>query len=429
MPRNYDSLRKTHFEIGRVCDYLSSGTINRFETGAELGSLFLMAALVAPAWNTPIKHGPISQYSMLILPTGAGKEAYTVSGIRKVLKFIVQGGDERSGTIVAKKKPSSHVGLYNMLRKCPGLVITYDEMGSVFQSILSSGAASSSQLIGTALLESYMGPDSIDGTATKDEKNSTDEVLWPIPSIIGGMTIDSLLSISKLPAFQNDGLLGRFELVTNDQEIMPCEQDELKDGGPPSKEDVEILLNASGEVLRAVKNPSIELGREGNITFQKRKDLAITKEAKDFWWEFMMEYNLRGQRERGLFGGYISRMPQRVMRTASLLAFYRDSREVSLCDVEAAHGWHMDNFFMIRDYIRVASEPTPIEKICALLRDNLTHSDVNKSGLRRLLPRSLRDVKKEELNAALCILIENGDVIEERRMITGRNASFWYRKA
>jgi hypothetical protein len=384
---------------GAVMDYFHSGTGSKIEMGAEGAAIFVMGALVAPTWNTPVGSGALSQYMMMVAKTGAGKERYTYKGIMKFLNKICP-------ELLADKFPASQVAFFRQLTEMPGLVLCMDELGSMLKASLSNNAASSSRQIAQAYLTAYSGQEKLQGTANKKVEDSTPAVSWAIPSIIGGLTLDSWNSMAKLEAFREDGLTRRFEILVVNDIVVPDYLEKLNTA-PPSNEILEIFARAGADTIRACQ-------RKGEVTqavtFPMRKFLSIEDSAMRHWNEVSQRLSVDGQSEGGLFGGYKTGTGQRIMRTASVLCFYRDSREISLGDVEVAIDWHLRNLAQCERLIVSSSFDNTTSKLCdAIMRQVEVKRMMNKTELRRS-EYVLKTATKRELDEALSILEEMGSI-------------------
>jgi len=397
-----------HGAIGNVINYYHRGTIAKCERAAEGAAITTMAALVAPCWCSPIGEHPISSYSMLVMRSGAGKERYT-TGIKGLLTAVCP-------EIVMNQKPASHVGFFRMLRSMPALFLAYDEISSTLKSVLSASGASSSKLIGTALLECYMGPDSVDGSATKSEKDSTDAAPFPIPSVVGGCTIDSFQSLAQLDAFRLDGLQGRFETIFVHDIIAPSFD---IDKSRANSAETECLRDAARETINAIRGAQINADGSRTIKFPGRKQLNIDDNARVFWEDLSRDMMVDGQSFGGLWGAYITRTPQRMMRTACILAFYRGSRTICLTDVEMARWWHLSNLYHASGELSQASLDTNVSKIIYCLRENIpeTH-EITISEIRKLASR-IKHAPTKDVREALTILLETKEITMRRDGRTG----------
>jgi hypothetical protein len=397
-----------HGDITRVIDYYHRGTLAQCERGGEAAALATMSALVAPCWCSPVGNAAISSYTMLVMKSGAGKERYTI-GTRGLLTAICP-------EIVMREKPSSHVGFFRMLRAMPGLFLSYDELSSTLKAVLSASNASSSKLIGTALLECYMGPDDVDGTATKSEKDSTASVPFPIPSVIGGCTMDSFHSLTKLDAFREDGLQGRFETVFVNDIIYP---QFVIDKTRATEGEKECLMNAAKETIAAIKGAQVNADGTRTIKFPSRKPLDIDENARTYWQDITRSMMVEGQMIGGLWGAYVTRTPQRIMRTACILAFYRGCRTVSLEDVEKSNWWHLTNLFHASGDMAQASLDGNVAKIIHMLREHIPESsEVTISEIRKLCTK-IKHAPTKDVREALSILLETKEISLRKEGKTG----------
>lgn len=403
-----DRILRYHGDIEKVINYFHRGTISQCERAGEAAAVTTMAALVAPCWCSPVGNGAISSYAMLVMKSGAGKERYTI-GIRGILTAVCP-------EIVMREKPSSHVGFFRMLRAMPGLFLSYDEISSTLKAVLSASNASSSKLIGTALLECYMGPDDVDGTATKSEKDSTASVPYPIPSVIGGCTMDSFHSMTKLDAFREDGLQGRFETIFVNDVVYP---QFVIDKTRATEEELECLKEAAKETVQAIAGAQVNADGTRTIKFPSRRPLDIDSNARTYWEDIAYGMMVEGQLMGGLWGAYVTRTPQRIMRTACILAFYRGSRTVNIEDVEKAKWWHLTNLCHASGDLAQASLETNVSKIIYLLREVIPYDrEITISEIRKLSAK-IKHQPTRDVREALSILIETKEILMRKDGKTG----------
>jgi hypothetical protein len=392
-------------DLCKVMDWLDQGTLFRHDRASKFCALAAMSACISATYCSPVGRGGLNQYMQLVMGSGVGKERYTL-GAKEIVAAI-------SPFLVARKKPKSDSGLYRMLQKNSSQLFVFDEIGSWMKAMIGSNI-SSQQLISTVFLEAWSCPQRIDGSANKFERDSMDEIFSPSISIIGGMTIETFEKLSKMDAFKEDGLHGRFETIIIKDIIIPnrtMNKISLQDN-PMLEPFAEATRKALDKISKAIK-----IDKEGKdylegVDYGEKEALLIEPNALDHWQEIMQTLCIEGQKIGGLFGAIMSRTPQRIMRTSSALCFFRGKRTINIFDIDEAFLIHNENLSALEPYAKIAEANNENERNCLLILDTLKKlgGKGDSTAMRKATPK-LSKITTRVLAESFTTLQDGGELL------------------
>jgi hypothetical protein len=384
-----------------------------------------MSACLSPTHCSPFFEGGLALYVTLVARSGVGKKRYTF-GPREIVKAI-------SFMLVSEKEPSSDVGMFSLLRKCPSRIFCYDEYKQSMMKMLEGSSAQ--QGIVRVFLSAFDCPKIMDGSATKNIIDSTSPIARPNVTKIGGCTIDAFAKLARMEAYREDGLLGRDEIVVVNEIIVP-EFDEQCQESPLDENILFVYQKAASLAIKTIndneiidamllqptkKNPFPDT--HNDIVFPKRTPFTIEQTAKERWISLAKNERIQAQIDGGSHGALSNRKPERIMRIACCLAAFRFSNEVSEMDLDFATMLVHENCMNSRNIIDISEQENPqaelIEKIVQALREIK-----EPTSWAKILEKDskLKHCRGSILDFARRSAEENGEIIITKKLTTGRPA-------
>lgn len=178
---------------------------------AVCGAIGFFAGFCGRAWN--IENLGLNQYTLLLAPTGAGKEAIA-TGISKLVGAVSERVPAIFGYYGANYIASGQA-LYNHLKKNPCILSVQDEFGVELRNLTDSFANNSTRMLKKAYLElfSKSGHGSVLGASifANVEKN-TEELRSPSLSLLCQSTPEDVWATLD-ESLIADGFLGRWSFV------------------------------------------------------------------------------------------------------------------------------------------------------------------------------------------------------------------------
>lgn len=325
--------------IKNIANAILESAMHKHPSFAIASTLSALSGLAQGNYYTPVKHGYVGSYYILMAGASAGKEHYgnrTMDIIRRVAEHRVL------------RMPSSSQALRFELADCNARVLFMDEALRVLQNKIESKNQVDQQLISDILSIWGMSSEILSGYSTKREQDKTPDVKMPFLSIIGCGTTEKFDYLLRRSAdFITDGILSRFDIVQSDY----ASDDDFDETSKFVLDDwcYETLYQIDG---RPEKSESFVLPKD-NEKVGKRRDKVHYFEPKPViyagtavqdWKRIFKEYQkkARDDSENNLASSLWNRAAEKILRTSSLLAVARNPREpkITQSDIEWAKGWH-----------------------------------------------------------------------------------------
>jgi len=334
--------------LAAYCEWVRQQCPTAIDSFCVASALTAMAACVAPTRMTPFGDGLV-HFLVLVAGSGVGKKIPTLCAA-KVVKNI-------SPMLLVNREPNSINGLLTRLRQQPGILYPMQEFGSWFENICQSQATAQRQ-IATSFLKLWDSPEFLEGLDTKNEADAMDCVDFPVVTILGNMTNEAWLRVSRLKGFKHDGLGGRFEpIIVSDEEERCLVQGELKlvkEGqtiAPAPVDVLEVFAKVSRftleDISKAERYPTPDDPNQkkfSNIVYRPRIPFGIEADARKLIEYYRAITTSQKWKFDGIAAHIIARKMSRVIRTACLLACFDCREMVSSQDVELANLFHTQNF-------------------------------------------------------------------------------------
>jgi len=325
--------------IKAVASAILDSAMHKHSAFAIASTLSALSGLSQGNYYTPVKHGYVGSYYILMAGASAGKEHYgnrTMDIIRRVAEHRVL------------RMPSSSQALRFELSDCNARILFMDEALRVLQNKVESKNQVDQQLISDILSIWGMSGEILSGYSTKREQDKTPDVRLPFLSIIGCGTTEKFDYLLRRSAdFITDGILSRFDIVQSDY----ASDDDFDESSKFILEDwcLDTLREVDGRpehketFVLPKDNEKVGSKREKIFYFEPRPVVYTGTSAAE-WKAIFKDYQrkARDDSENNLASSLWNRAAEKILRTSSLLAIARNPREpkITPSDIEWARGWH-----------------------------------------------------------------------------------------
>lgn len=198
--------------LGEITQFIEAAAPRPVYEIALAGAIGLMSGICGRAYN--VSRTGLNQYTLLIAPTGTGKEAIA-SGIDRIMNVVAQTLPNAKLFIGPQDISSAAALGKHFHRHSKSFVAMPGEIGIWLQGICSNFAGPHQIQLKRALLSLYSVSghgQSFKATINSQKENSTDETTSPAFSLLGESTPEEFYKILD-DSMVSSGLLPRFTII------------------------------------------------------------------------------------------------------------------------------------------------------------------------------------------------------------------------
>lgn len=258
--------------VGQIAQFVYSQAPLPVPEIALVAAIGLMSGIIGKAYN--ISNTGLNQYTLLLSPTGSGKEAIS-SGISKIMKqvkkLVPPAGDFRGPAEIASPQ-----ALAKCLSETPSIFSILGEFGLLMKQIASENTNPNMAGLRRMLLDLFNKSgesDELERTIYSDKAKNTSKVNAPAFSIVGESTPGRFYE-SLSEEMISEGFLPRFNIIEN--------------FSPPAKfNEGAALATPSDELVKSVATlcaNSLNLISQNKVIHVQESDEAriILKEFREY---------------------------------------------------------------------------------------------------------------------------------------------------
>jgi hypothetical protein len=262
--------------VGQIAQFIYAQAPLPVPEIALAGAIGLMSGIVGKAYN--ISNTGCNQYTLLISPTGSGKEAIAsgLSKIMRAVKKIVPNSNE----FIGPAEISSPQALIKVLADTPSIYSVVGEFGLALKAMSAENAAPAQMGLRRMLLDIYNksgAENEVQRTVYSDKDKNTQAVRAPSFSLIGESTPERFYAYLSEEMI-SEGLLPRFNIIENMSP--PAEFNEGAALVKPSEQLVRSVATLAANALNLIRQNqviNVQETDEASIILKNFRDLARHK--------------------------------------------------------------------------------------------------------------------------------------------------------